>query len=597
MLLARAEMTHCAITDWSLSELRDHLRARWEQLNVSREVDLSEALRYLIGLPVERFSAEAADALTYLARAFREEGRLTEGLQAASHARRWAAAADDKPVLYRARGTESDLLTDLGMFAESAVARVDVWSLARAMGDVYREICVIGNVGITVSSMGHWKAAASYYERARELAEKHGFPDFEYHSRSNLAGCAVELGDAASGFAALAKFDTEAPETRLDAQLAFGTHASLAELHLLVNDIDAARVHAEKSAQFACLLGTERATCYAKARIGLVDVKSGAIERGLVAVLDALAFAKRALPGDVSYCLRLCIEAYEAAGDSEKALEFLHELVDWKKRSLDAALSLLEDKRSTEIGTAQGIIADIDDQLLAKTRSLSMNIQDRSRLLIETAINAEIAVGFDLYRTFRVAKLARCLAADMGWEGKRIELLRLGAQLYNIGMLAIPTRLVQRAEELSLGERDVFYEHTRIGAKLLRRSKLRILDTAALIAEQHHERFDGSGFPAGLCSEHIVEEARIVAVCDAFDTMTHQSLSRATPLTTDAALAEIRKDSGTRFDPLIVDAFDRWIRRELPKHDDLDAYLAEGAGEYAYVRARARMERLLVETQ
>ena len=64
--------------------------------------------------------------------------------------------------------------------------------------------------------------------------------------------------------------------------------------------------------------------------------------------------------------------------------------------------------------------------------------------------------------------------------------------------------------------------HTEYGAELLRKSKLQILDVAAVIAEQHHEHYDGSGYPHGLSGEAIAEEARIVAVCDAFDAMTHR---------------------------------------------------------------------------
>ena len=106
-------------------------------------------------------------------------------------------------------------------------------------------------------------------------------------------------------------------------------------------------------------------------------------------------------------------------------------------------------------------------------------------------------------------------------------LLALGAQLCNIGMMAIPTRILQKLRDLSDGERHVVQAITRdtgLSCCANRSCKFSILQ--AVIAEQHHERYDGSGYPRGLSGEAIAEEARIVAICDAFDAMTHRRPSR-----------------------------------------------------------------------
>ena len=100
--------------------------------------------------------------------------------------------------------------------------------------------------------------------------------------------------------------------------------------------------------------------------------------------------------------------------------------------------------------------------------------------------------------------------------------------------------------------------HTQYGAELLRKSKLQILDVAAVIAEQHHERYDGSGYPRGLSGEAIAEEARIVSVCDAFDAMTHRRPWRPTPLSIQAALNELKHGAGSQFDPQLVQRFYRF---------------------------------------
>jgi putative two-component system response regulator len=185
----------------------------------------------------------------------------------------------------------------------------------------------------------------------------------------------------------------------------------------------------------------------------------------------------------------------------------------------------------------------------------------------------------------------------IGWSEERIASLSLGAQLCNIGMMAIPTRILQKLRGLSDSERHVMRDHTQYGAELLRKSKLRVLDVASVIAQQHHERFDGSGYPHGLRGEAIPEEARLVSVSDAFDAMTHRRPWRMTPLTVQAALNELKQSAGSQFDPRFVNAFDDLIKSEFWKHDDFDAFLSEGADEIEYVRVRARMEALIVDAR
>jgi HD-GYP domain-containing protein (c-di-GMP phosphodiesterase class II) len=290
--------------------------------------------------------------------------------------------------------------------------------------------------------------------------------------------------------------------------------------------------------------------------------------------------------------LSMCVDACEAAGQSDKALGYLQELVTWKKKLIDAEMPRNEGLTEPQ---SQAGTSVFDDNLRVRAQLLQADVRQRIRRFVETAINAEIASGHDLYRTFRVAKLARCLATAIGWDEARTDSLALGAQLFNIGMIAIPARVLQKRRGLSDSERSVLRAHTQYGAELLRKSKLRAFDVASVIAEQHHERYDGGGYPGGLSREAIAEDARIVAVCDAFDAMTHRRPSRPTPLSTEEALNELKQGAGGQFDPRLVNVFVEFIRRELREHDDFDAFLAKGADEYEYVRVRARMEALIAD--
>jgi putative two-component system response regulator len=246
-----------------------------------------------------------------------------------------------------------------------------------------------------------------------------------------------------------------------------------------------------------------------------------------------------------------------------------------------------------ESGELQTSASLLDEALLAKVQSLHAGVQSRIERLIEIALNAEIACGHDLYKPFRVANLARHVATSLGWGQQRITALALGAQLSNIGMIAIPTRILVKSGRLSEGESRVLRGHADYGAELLRKSKLQVLDVAAEIAEQHHEHFDGSGYPRGLSGEAIAEEARVVAVCDAFDTMTRGRPSRGTLPSVESALRGLTQGAGRQFDPRLVDALVAFIRSEFSKHDDFDTFLAEGADAIEYVRVRGRMEALI----
>lgn len=159
--------------------------------------------------------------------------------------------------------------------------------------------------------------------------------------------------------------------------------------------------------------------------------------------------------------------------------------------------------------------------------------------------------------------------------------------------MAIPARILQKKRGLSDSELNVMHAHTLYGSELLRKSKLRSLEVAAVIAEQHHERYDGSGYPHGLSGEAIAEEARVVAICDAFDALTHRRPWRSDAISIQAALNEITREAGNQFDARFVSAFVEFIRREFWEHENFDTFLAAGAGEFEYVRTRIRMEALL----
>jgi len=152
----------------------------------------------------------------------------------------------------------------------------------------------------------------------------------------------------------------------------------------------------------------------------------------------------------------------------------------------------------------------------------------------------------------RVAALAEPLAQRLGWEPERIATLRFGAPLHDIGKVVVRRDILRKPGPLSTAELAQIRVHPKAGAALVApiRSSRRALPYVLF----HHERWDGTGYPAGIRGRAIPVEGRLLAVADAFDAMTSPRPYRR-PLDPERALAEIRSCAGTQFDPLIAELF------------------------------------------
>jgi putative nucleotidyltransferase with HDIG domain len=152
----------------------------------------------------------------------------------------------------------------------------------------------------------------------------------------------------------------------------------------------------------------------------------------------------------------------------------------------------------------------------------------------------------------RVTELAEAVARRLGWNEERIESLRLGGPLHDIGKLAVSHEVLHKEGRLDAKELAEIREHPRTGAKLLLR--VAALRAAIPYVLYHHERWDGTGYPSGKAGEEIPLEARVLAVADAFDAMTSDRPYRRA-LSQQAALAEVERCAGTQFDPRIAQVF------------------------------------------
>lgn len=153
----------------------------------------------------------------------------------------------------------------------------------------------------------------------------------------------------------------------------------------------------------------------------------------------------------------------------------------------------------------------------------------------------------------RMSHYAALIARQLGCDDQYADAILQAAPMHDVGKLGIPDHILLKAGRLTTEEFEVMKRHPTIGHDILKDSSSSIVQLGARIALTHHEKFDGSGYPAGLAGESIPQEGRIVAVADVFDALTSTRPYKPTwPY--DKAIALLRGGRGSHFEPACVDA-------------------------------------------
>jgi len=206
----------------------------------------------------------------------------------------------------------------------------------------------------------------------------------------------------------------------------------------------------------------------------------------------------------------------------------------------------------------QHVRGELEDQVRLRTQELHAAHLDILERLGRVAEVRDDATG---QHTNRVARLGALIANELGYPEAEIDAIMRAAPLHDVGKIAIPDRVLLKNGRFEGEEREIMQTHCTVGAELLKGGRSELIQLAEEIAFCHHERWDGLGYPRGLAGEEIPEAARIVAVADAFDALTHERPYKEAWSVKDS-LAELERERGRQFDPKVVDAFLRLMRRE-----------------------------------
>jgi putative two-component system response regulator len=190
---------------------------------------------------------------------------------------------------------------------------------------------------------------------------------------------------------------------------------------------------------------------------------------------------------------------------------------------------------------------------LVWAKELEESQRDAIFMLGEAGHHNDTDTGVHIWR---MAAYASALAKATGWTAEQAARLELAAPMHDTGKIGTPDAILKAPRKLTAEEWGIMKQHAVIGADILSKSRTPLFVMAAEIARCHHEKWDGSGYPAGLVGNAIPESARMVAIADVFDALTMKRPYKE-PWSIEDSMAEIRRGVGSHFEPRLVDQFEK----------------------------------------
>ncbi|BAQ35359.1 MULTISPECIES: HD domain-containing phosphohydrolase [Dehalococcoides] len=227
----------------------------------------------------------------------------------------------------------------------------------------------------------------------------------------------------------------------------------------------------------------------------------------------------------------------------------LDSLIHITKRAQEHRRLILEN-RGYQLGLEQKVAERTEElkQALDKLKSASLDTIFR---LSRAAEYKDEDTGMHIRR---IGHYAAQIAESMGLPPEEIESFLYAAPMHDIGKIGIPDNILLKPGKLTPQEWEIMKQHTVIGANILEGAASEIIKKAAVIALNHHEKWDGSGYPNGLKGENIPLAGRITAIADVFDALTSKRPYRPVSYSITEALKMIEENVGKQFDPEIYNA-------------------------------------------
>lgn len=530
-------------------------------------------------------------------------GQPFNAIEPAAKAVQLATDSHNKPLLRKALSILGVMYADTGVTSKAIECYAQALDIAQALRDTPGECSVWNNLGIALIYSAQYRDALSCLEHVIHLSGSN--PALSRHRESalgNTALCCLHLEDFSRGLKASETAVKEAKEPHSANELVSTVLRENNYIRLLleVNSVDKAGERCAIARRYAARSKSARADIAASIAEGLYEVQAGRVDVGISRLTATLERA-RLLRSMLRDALAALVKAHEIIGQPEKALTYLREMME----------SLRQTQQENALKHVQLHLENLDDPVVGESPySTRLKRQEaalqgkiaqeelfRSRIemLERLAVTAELRDDSTGEHSYRVGKLAALLAHEFGCDEGTCYMIELAARLHDIGKIGVPDAILLKPDKLNEAERQIMRTHTTVGAELLSKSNIPHMQMAEEIARYHHEWWNGDGYPGNLSGTAIPLAARITALADVFDALTHQRPYKvAWPI--DAALDEISRLKGRQFEPQLTDLFIVLIGRLRRDYIDIDSYLGQAAHSSPFLQARSRIWNALHRT-
>jgi response regulator RpfG family c-di-GMP phosphodiesterase len=451
-----------------------------------------------------------------------------------------------------------------GNYSQALENLLQALELHRATDDLGDQSNLLNTIAAVHHSMRDTDRAIVTYEAALEANRHNPRPEFNAVALANMAKVraernenllAVSLGEAALELAR-DHLAVIVPEILSNLAEAYAALELVPRAKACLDEADAALVDAEGQAeptQTSVLVAVR----VARGRVSIAD--SELVEA--VSVLEGAAelAGHHGLKEQQLVVHELLAEVLKKLGRFEEALahreasfrvhsEVFNRDTDLRIKTLQIAHDTLTARDQAELLRVR--TTQLEDLVRSRTQELEEQHYEAFERL---AVIAEYRDADTGEHSTRVGEFAADLALQLGEDPAWAANLRLAGRLHDIGKVAVPDAVLQKEGVFSPDEFEIMKTHTTIGATVFAGSRSALIQLAAEVALSHHERWDGSGYPAGLAGESIPLSGRIVAVADVYDALTRAHRYKQAWSSEDAA-QYIVVGSGIQFEPRIVDA-------------------------------------------
>lgn len=558
---------------------------------------IEELLR---ALPDEQASVEIVEGLLNVQLLLYQQELYRRAVPAGLKAVRWARLLGDRPLLAKALTYRGALAAENRELSIAFEAFIEALRIGKEIGDAFRIATCYCNLGGVMRYLGRDRAAVNCIEaglrwcndlrvegaRVRAVAMT---TISDLHLRQGNWRAALESARAAEDFF------SQVSSLMSICACAIGNGV---EAHLRLQDFEGAVNAIERLTQLSREHPSSATESHLRQSVAIYDSFVGNTAQAIQALKEIAQSPTITLREST---LQHLIDIYERVGEPEKALESTREL-------LASLRSARREVTEADLGQIDIASFDEDDSEVRDliTRSARFEVEasevgERSQAklayLFELGVSAELREEDEAHageHIYRVGRLCAALAIEAVCEEELCWLAEVAGRTHDVGKTSLPLHIVLKTGPLTDGERDILHAHAGDGAALVAQlAEPRLVQVVAAV-RHHHEKWDGSGYPSRLSKEEIPLLARIVAICDSFDAMTHSRPFRSAR-SVAGGLKEIERCAGTQFDPRLAGLFVNLVRRLQREHADLDEYLGEPGRRTRWAKSHPELMRLLEE--